>query len=689
MDTVGQDAFGPQTFPTFAAMQGVRRWLIAAPDKVPHYAAGTKRHGTLDTPADWQQLVSYDEARAARDARGEGWMLGFALGPDSTGGHWQGIDLDGVQQNQLSDFANGAPGYVEVSPSGQGAHAIGYGRSFATLGANGSGIEAYAAGRYFTVTEHPIRDSGTVCLASYVEQTLAPRHGAARVTSAGTVETVPVDAKTVTELRSALMHMPADEYHLWVRVGIALRELGATGRGLWLEWSATSEKFDSKQAARKWETFNPTDTDFKAVFAEAQRQGWVNPVSNAAQIAAPAKPPAETPEQMLERMRVLWTDGAEELPPDIVEGLVADRDVTLLGGHGGIGKSFLALQMACAVAEGKQVLQQETRQQRVLYYAAEDPRWRLGPRLRKIASKFAHDQTALDRNLCVLDASEVDPLYGETWEDMGNGEKPFMVKMLGGTDYFANLQRMVKAFDPQLVVIDGASDTFDGSEIARREVRAFIKLLRAVHPERKVGVLLMVHIDRNSARGNTTTDDGYAGNTQWHNSCRRRLWLQAETEKDDDTRAMVQTGTFVLRVMKHQDGKPLDDMQVTNHDGGVWELAATFGGALAGEDPADQRQVIAQLIQEHYDRGDWITTSMAPNAPTGAHASLKGDPRWPRKLKKASQTNEVLRDMLRDGVLGKEPFQKPDRHWGERWHVLRDPSQPFERPAGSADSGGE
>lgn len=46
MDTVTEQAIGPQTnatFPTLTAMQGVRRWLIAAPDKVPHYANGTTR----------------------------------------------------------------------------------------------------------------------------------------------------------------------------------------------------------------------------------------------------------------------------------------------------------------------------------------------------------------------------------------------------------------------------------------------------------------------------------------------------------------------------------------------------------------------------------------------------------------------------------------------------------------------
>src|SRR5690606_18259058 len=202
---------------------------------------------------------------------------------------------------------------------------------------------------------------------------------------------------------------------------LALRELGMTGRGLWMDWSHTSEKFDPKQAARKWETFKPTGTGYQAVFAEAQRQGWVNPASAAAQLAVPTAPPVpvETPSQMLARLNVDWTDEEEDEVPDIVEGLVADEDVTLLGGHGGVGKSFLALQMACAVALGEPVLGCDTRQARVLYYSAEDGRKRLKRRLRRVTDTFDYDPEGLRGNLLVLDASELEPLYGEELRHMG------------------------------------------------------------------------------------------------------------------------------------------------------------------------------------------------------------------------------------------------------------------------------
>jgi len=158
-------------------MKQVKRWLLwryvpslepdEKPKKKPYYANGRAR-GDTDTPADTAQLVSYDEACAVQH-RYDG--IGFALGDG-----WQGIDLDSVREKQLSIFANALPGYVELSPSETGCHAIGYGRAFHSLSNNGSGIEAYSGKRFFTFTESVIRDAPITCIADYVEQVLAPVH---------------------------------------------------------------------------------------------------------------------------------------------------------------------------------------------------------------------------------------------------------------------------------------------------------------------------------------------------------------------------------------------------------------------------------------------------------------------------------------------------------------------------------
>jgi hypothetical protein len=277
-----------------SAMQNAPRWLLwrelpgaKKPRKVPFYANGAPRNGRLDTPEDCAQLVPLPDAVRVLQAGGY-TGLGFALGPDGncpdgTGGHWQGVDLDNLPERpDLQSIA--LPGYTETSPSGRGRHAIGYGRAFTTLGSNTSGIEAYAAGRYFTVTGAD--PAGELCdLADFVESRLAPMHGTAIRPLAPTLPTDPAEPITpegLADLYGALLSMPSEDRSTWVSMGLALKSLGDDGRDLWLFWSATCpEKFDEDDALATWESFRPERTGYKAVFAEAQRRGWTNPRTGA------------------------------------------------------------------------------------------------------------------------------------------------------------------------------------------------------------------------------------------------------------------------------------------------------------------------------------------------------------------------------------------------------------------------
>jgi hypothetical protein len=92
------------------------------------------------------------------------------------------------------------------------------------------------------------------------------------------VTTQTLSDQDVQHLRSALLHLRADDRKDWIKAGLALKNLGDAGRGLWIEWSMTSKKYDPLDAANTWDTLLPTSIDYRYIFAEAQRQGWVNPI---------------------------------------------------------------------------------------------------------------------------------------------------------------------------------------------------------------------------------------------------------------------------------------------------------------------------------------------------------------------------------------------------------------------------
>ena len=275
-----------------AEMRNAARWLVwksipqdngKKPRKVPYYVDGTRRSGTLDTQDDWAKLATFHEAVAALGAGGY-TGLGFALGPDGSGLAWQGIDLDHLREHhELKDVTDDLPGFVEASPSGDGLHAIGYGRAFAALGSNATGIEAYCGGRFFTVTGKHVQGIEPVDLAEFVEAKLRPRHSPNRPAKAPSPRprspTVIVGPKLLGDLREALSYIEADDYDTWTRIGHALKTLGDAGLELWHEWSATSGKYRPEEAEAKWVGFRPERTSHAAIFAEAQRNGWRNPAA--------------------------------------------------------------------------------------------------------------------------------------------------------------------------------------------------------------------------------------------------------------------------------------------------------------------------------------------------------------------------------------------------------------------------
>jgi hypothetical protein len=86
-----------------------------------------------------------------------------------------------------------------------------------------------------------------------------------------------VNEITIQHLRSALNHLRSDDRDVWIKIGMALKGLGDIGRGLWLNWSMSSDKYETYNASKTWDSFSPEQLDYRFVFAEAQRQGWVNP----------------------------------------------------------------------------------------------------------------------------------------------------------------------------------------------------------------------------------------------------------------------------------------------------------------------------------------------------------------------------------------------------------------------------
>ncbi len=192
--------------------------------------------------------------------------------------------------------------------------------------------------------------------------------------------------KTRDELRSALPVIPSDEREVWVRIGQALKRLGDIGYALWIEWSSKSCKFDADDAERVWESLSGDRSDYRAVFAEAQRHGWKNPRSGAQmKESAPDsafKPAPRSAAHLIAR---------EFKPVMFVIANLLPEGVFLLAASPKVGKSWLALQFGIGVASGGSVLGEQAETGEVLALMLEDNDRRLKSRLVQLNADLLPD----------------------------------------------------------------------------------------------------------------------------------------------------------------------------------------------------------------------------------------------------------------------------------------------------------
>ncbi|WP_170447346.1 DUF5906 domain-containing protein [Ruegeria arenilitoris] len=85
------------------------------------------------------------------------------------------------------------------------------------------------------------------------------------------------------EVRAALKHVDADDYDIWIKFGLAIKNsLGATSFEIWDEWAKTSAKYDGyENSVEVWDGLEPDGSlTIGTVFQYAKDLGWNGPMNS-------------------------------------------------------------------------------------------------------------------------------------------------------------------------------------------------------------------------------------------------------------------------------------------------------------------------------------------------------------------------------------------------------------------------
>ena len=369
----------------------------------------------------------------------------------------------------------------------------------------------------------------------------------------------------------------------------------------------------------------------------------------AALLEGATEPPK--PEPLLKPVDVAGVIANPSPPPRFVwEGYCPRGEVTLLGAHGGTGKSTIGEMLAVAVVTGRPLFGVPTERAAVAFASLEDGAHVGRHRLAHICRQWQIEPAELT-GLHIVDGTESPELF--TAEGRSEGRT---------TAAYAELRALVNATGAGLAIVDNASDAYGGDEIQRRSVRAFVRSLAAIARDVDAACLLLAHVNKGTSRaGKAEGGEGYSGSTAWHNSVRSRLFMSRAAD-----------GTLLLEHQKANLGRKREPLTLHWPDGGLPDSAdapATRVLVQRAQARADDTAAAAllRLLAEFEGRGQYASPNLA--ARNNPHALLRSEPAFKALGLTRGDVQRLVNQCQRAGWIEVADYRTSDRKERERWAV--------------------
>ena len=241
-----------------------KRW-----SKMPLQVTGQSASST--NPATWTDFLSVEAAYKTGKFSG----IGFVFSKDDD---LVGIDLDdcydlttGFKNAAMQHIATSIDGYMEVSPSATGVKIFTRSKPFASHADHSIGFEAYATGRFFTVTGQHI--SGTIPNEPQDLTAVIPERTMRSTGDAFEDYSPPVEGYDIHRIETEILSKldPNCGYHEWLKIGAILHhQSGGDVEMLeaWDRWSSGGSDYTDVgdySCEAKWKTFKGSGATLRSL----------------------------------------------------------------------------------------------------------------------------------------------------------------------------------------------------------------------------------------------------------------------------------------------------------------------------------------------------------------------------------------------------------------------------------------
>ena len=282
-----------------------------------------------------------------------------------------------------------------------------------------------------------------------------------------------------------------------------------------------------------------------------------------------------------------------------VQDMIPGRNVTLLGGDGGIGKSLLAKQLAVSTVLGIPWIGVDVKKGPVIFLTAEDDVDEVHRRLFDITRGYNNDFEKLT-DFQVIAIAGLEALMA-----VPDGRSNKIVS----TPLFDELKAKIARVRPALVILDTLADVFGGDEIQRAQARQFIGMLRGIAIQNSCAVLLLSH----PSLSGMANDTGTSGSTGWNNSVRSRLYLKTEAVS-----GTAKSDVRVLEVKKSNYAPAGNEIKLEWKSGIFVSKSSTIGmsgGAVKAAKYAEAEAIFLALLDRYTKAGRYVMEDGSTSAP--------------------------------------------------------------------------
>jgi len=491
-------------------LKSLNAWLVwryedhgeQKPRKIPYYIDGTKRRGEQGAESDRNRLATFEAAKAFAARKGYDG-IGFALMPDF---NITALDFDncitaqGIDPQVQALIANT---YAEYSPSGKGIRAFVTGSlpDRKDTASASFGFETFNKKGYVTVTGQATELTSILGLENTLSEAsddiysfYESRFSRAMQDDWAQQPKAPLGI-TLDQFKQGLSLIDPDiSYDHWLKLGMAIHfetQGSPDGFKLFDQWSAKGTKYPGHNALRsKWLSFNaePGSQVISGAYflrmandhgAKLIVRDNLEAFDQLAEGSSDDDQPSASDTKPMRFAPVPAATFSQGKPPTwLIKHVLPEAALALLIGPPGSGKSFIALDMAFAIAQGIAWRDHKTQQGRVVIIAAEG----VGGMRKRVQAYGQHH--GLDLSGVPVDIIPAAPDF------LNKDDALDLAKAIHATG------------GARLVIVDTFAQVTPGSnENSGEDMGKALKHCEGIHRATGALVMLVHHVGKDSSKG--------------------------------------------------------------------------------------------------------------------------------------------------------------------------------------------